>query len=86
MDTILYKNNYYTCYFIIFDLKDQLLSIMCKSLHLLILIIFTVIRSNEDIPMQVCEPYVLHQSKPTEYEQTTTVYEQLENLDIQQQY
>ena len=49
------------------------------------LIIFTVIRSNEDIPMQVCEPYVLHQSKPSddvvyeEYQQTTTVYEQLGN-------
>ena len=33
--------------------------------------------------MQVCEPYVLHQSKPTnglvyeECQQTTTVYEQL---------
>ena len=66
-------------------LRLLLQSIMskCKSLHLLILIIFTVIRSNEDIPMQVCEPYVLHQSKPTddvvyeECQQTTTVYEQL---------
>ena len=43
----------------------------------------TVNRSNEDISMQICEPYALHQSKPTdsavydEYQQTNTVYETL---------
>ena len=70
------------------ELKGLMLllqSIKCKSLHLLILKIFTVFRTNEDIPMQICEPYVLHQSKPTddvvyeECQQTTTLYEQLEN-------
>ena len=41
----------------------------------------TVNRSNEDIAMQVCEPYTLHQSKPTddvvydECQQPTAVYE-----------
>ena len=41
--------------------------------------IYTVNRSNEDIVMQVCEPYTLHQSKPTddvvydEYQQPAAV-------------
>ena len=55
----------------------------CKSLHLLILVIFTVIRSNEDIPMQICEVYALHQSNPisddvhvVEREQSNAVYEE----------
>ena len=54
---------------------------MCDTVY-----INTVNRSNdEDIPMQICEPYALHQSKPTddavydEYQQTNTVYETLSN-------
>ena len=37
-------------------------------------------KSNEDIPMQHCEPYTLHQFKSTddvEYKQTIAVYETL---------
>ena len=51
---------------------------MCDTVY-----INTVNRSNEDISMQICEPYALHQSKPTdsavydEYQQTNTVYETL---------
>ena len=52
----------------------------CKTL-LCHTIYYTVNRSNEDIVMQVCEPYTLHQSKPTddvvydEYQQLAAVYE-----------
>ena len=38
----------------------------------------TVTRSNEDIPMQVSEPYVLHQSKPTD----DVVYEECQQTTL----
>ena len=65
---------------IIIDIKDLLLQTV-KGNMCVILYINIVNRSNEDIPMQICEPYTLHQSKPTddavydEYQLTDTVYE-----------
>ena len=56
--------------------------LLIQSRHYcVILYIHCVNRSNEDIAMHVCEPYTLHQSKPTDdvfydqYQQPTAVYE-----------
>ena len=46
---------------------------MCDTVY-----INTVNRSNEDIPMQSCTSYTLHQSKPTDdtvYDECQHVYE-----------
>ena len=67
--------------FELIGLKDLLI----QSRHYYCHTIYTVNRSNEDIVMQVCEPYTLHQSKPTddvvydEYQQPTAVYETMHN-------
>ena len=70
---------------IIIDIKDLLLQKVKGNMRVILynFYINTVNRPNEDIPMQICEPYTLHQSKPTddavydEYQQTNTVYETL---------
>ena len=71
--------------FELIGLKDLLIQNCTKCKILYCIIIFTVNRSNEDIVMQVCEPYTLHQSKPTddvvydECQQPTAVYESMHN-------
>ena len=67
--------------FELIGLKDLLI----QSRHYVLYYMYTVNRSNEDIVMQVCEPYTLHQSKPTddvvydEYQQPTAVYKTMHN-------
>ena len=57
----------------------------CKTLLCHTIYITVSNRSNEDIAMQGCEPYILHKSKPTddvvydEYQQPTAVYKTMHN-------
>ena len=66
---------------IILDLKDQVIS---KIIIAFVMLMNYNNRSNEDIIMQVCEPYTLQQSKPTDdvvydNQEPTVVYESIQN-------
>ena len=53
-------------HFVLIQLKEQTVGKLSYFYYLVLFHIMSIYRPDEDIAMKTCEPYSLHQSKPTD--------------------